>query len=312
MKIIEQPIKNSHKIKDSKEKNNPTRNSFISEKDFEILDDKIAFANVSKSDYLKIKDLGKEYYKGFLWCRIKMNIKSRKVFNKADDLLNSTFKPNSFAYEYCQVNAMAKKSYLEFKLQNKESAIELTKRGINYIVLLQNREYLPYIHFIGIHMQKLIQNLAKVHLVNNEIEQWYNITLENINLFANFIQPKVCPGFNISSFKKIPFEYRYSMLIQIISETIMNIHQFNINGVELLFSNINIEDKSTHIAQQIDCWIKLNSCIDQKNAETDSFSERYFAFLESENKRYDLRIFKHYLKNRIQKEGIQLKASLVS
>ncbi|WP_299435384.1 hypothetical protein [uncultured Aquimarina sp.] len=266
--------------------------------------EEMAIANSSKQDILKIKNLLLKYNKGFRLAKEKEFNKAQSVFLNADIVLHYQFKEGSFEYYFIQLFAISSKSYLEFKMNNKEQAIVLTKKGIEYSILLQ--EYQSSHNIMGVFISQMLENLAKIHLLSKETKDWYDITLENIHFLLNFSRPRNCQDFDISRFKKTPLQLRYSKLISVLNDVLINITKFKVTNGQKLIESIIINDKSDPIITLIDSWVELNVCINKQHTQTDVFNTTYNNFLESEHNNYDLQNLKLFLEYRIKEEGIQL------
>lgn len=273
-------------------------------KEIDILFDEMAIANTSKRNNLKIKKLEFQYVKAFQLANKKEFDKAKNILHKADNFLHDHFKEGSFEYYFSQLFAIQSKSYLEFKIKNKSQAILLTKKGIEYAILLQ--DYLSSYNIMSIFISMMLKNLAKIHLLNNEIKEWHDITLENIHFYLNFSMPRNCQGFDMSGFKKTPLHLRYYVLTTIITDALNNIVKFKVKNGQDLIESIIIEDKSDYFIGLIDSWIKLNVYINKRQTGTDKFNEAYNNFLESKHHKCDLQNLKRFLKYRIKEEGIQL------
>jgi len=267
--------------------------------------EEIITRNTSKSDALKIHNLRKEYDKGFYLARTNEFHKAKNVFDKTDATLHSLFHRNSFEFYCIQLLAIPPKSYLAFKVNQNNIAISLTKRSIEYAMLLQDY---PSSRNLGLYISQMLTNLAQTYMVSNEIEYWRKTALENIHFLANFTLPRNCQDFKIENLKKASI--RYFVLIDAINDALISIVKYRgANGREFI-NSIHFNDVSDPIITQINVWKTLNFCLNQQNTETEFFQKGYHSFLEYEDGIYDLRYLKLFLKNRIKKERIQLHNSV--
>ena len=261
-------------------------------------------ANSSKLDTLKIKNILLLYNKGFRLAKEKKFNAAQSTFLNADTLLHYRFSQPSFEYYFCQLFATSTKSYLEFKMKKKNEALSITKKGIEFAILLQ--DYQSSHNIMGIFISQTLENLAKVHLLSKEVNDWYEITLDNIHFLLNFSTPQNCQDFDMSRFKKTPDDLRYSKLMAVIDDTLVNITKFKVANGQELIESITINDTSESITALIDSWIKLNISINKKDTQTDAFNTNYHNFLEASHDEYNLENLKSFLKYRIKEEGVQL------
>jgi len=257
--------------------------------------------NSNKSNALIIDNLTLKYSAGFRLAKEREFTRAKSICDNADATLENTFNENSFEFYYCQLLAISTKSYLEFRLGNKDLGIELTKKGIEYAILLQ--DYISS-NNIGLFVSQMLMNLAKIHLYYNEINKWQSITIENIHFLTNFTLPMECENFKIEDLKKASL--RYFMLIEVINEALINVVKYKvINGHDFI-NSIVLKEISEPVIAQINSWKELNVALNQYNTKGNEFIIAWNNFLSSENGRYDLQILKLSLKNRIKKEGVQL------
>lgn len=255
--------------------------------------------NASESDVLKIKSIFREYAKVVLFAKEKEFEKAKGILKEMDIEIDIYFTKNSFEFYCCQLLSIPSKSYLEFKMKNREEAILLINQSMEYSILLQE---FPSSYNIGLFVSEMLMNLAKVHLSNNEIREWYDLVVQTIHFLTNFTAPAKCKEINISNFKKTSL--RYFVLVNVISNTLVNIVKYKITRGHELISSIVFKDISEPIVAQINLWKELNVCLNQKNTTTEFFKRGYHDFLSLENADYNLHMLKLFLKNRVKKEGV--------
>jgi len=284
-------------------------NSLILQKDIIYEFERMIFSNSDELDILNIKYLSKKYNKAFGYVKNMNLTKAEVIFNSADGDLKNLFNRNSFQYKYSQTFATSTKSFLKFKENNKTQAISMTQEGIEYAIDLQNY---PSTDIVGLFISQMLMNLSKIYLLNGEFENWYETTLMNINLLLNFKCPSVCEGYNTSNLKEVSSHLRYFMLIEVINKALMSIIKYKLNEGKKLIKSIKILYVSDDFSQQIKNWVELNILLDDNEPLPNStFVVKYNDFIGIKNTKYDFRILKQFIKNRIRKENVVLNLNLV-
>ncbi|MCF2873145.1 MULTISPECIES: hypothetical protein [unclassified Tenacibaculum] len=260
-------------------------------------------ANSSESNTLKIEELNLKIHAAFLLAREKELNASEKAFDKIILYMNDLFNYESFEFYCSQLLYLPGKSYLEFKKGERDSTISMVKKSIEYAVTLQNYSSS---HNIGVYISQMLDNLARVYLVFNEIKEWQNIVLENIHFLTNNHLPSFCENF-IPSHDFSANPHKHLMLIGIINNTIMSIVRNNLITENNLINSIVLTKTSEPLIKQINKWVLLNRLLTKQEGGTKSFEMAYNEFLSYKNNKHDnLRILKLYLKSRIKKERVQL------
>jgi len=275
----------------------------------EILDyfEKMVSCNVtSHSEYISILFLNKEYQKGFIHAKEGRLIEANDTFASADKLAKKILPQNGFSYNYVQTFITSTKSYLAFKINKKEEAIDITKEGIRYGVRLN--KYISA-EIISLHIAQMLMNMSKVYLSFNDFEKWEEITLANINYLLNYDLPIEADGYDISLLEKTPDNLKYFMLLEVISQVLTYTIKKNFEpGIQLL-RKIYVKDLSKEVNKQIFEWVTLINISHDANVNILEYEARYLEFYSSKNEIINLKKLKFFLRFIMKNHGNVFKPS---
>lgn len=265
-------------------------------------------ANSDIANRLKISYVQSKYYRGFSLTQDKQLRKASVLFSTADYFTTKMFNVNSFEYKYIQTFSTSTTSYLKFKKKEKERAVSITQRGIDYGILLQ--EY-DSSEIMCLFIAQMLMNLSKIYLVSKEYMLWRRLSLENIHMLLNYTIPRSCRNLDKSSLSNVPTELRYFILMEaILKDILTTISKSKISEGFDLISSINVQDKSKPVNRQLISWVNLNSALNNKKIDEEEFEIEYSNFMNSCNETYNFRDFKFFIRNRIRKERKQLYVKL--
>lgn len=302
--------KNIHQKNFSKENDSAIQNNLIGISNSlvlksEILDyfEKMVSLNVTNhSEYMAILYLNKEYQKGFIHAKEGKLDEAENAFKNADKLAKIILSKSGFSYNYIQTFVTSTKSYLAFKTNKKEQAIDITKEGIRYGINL--KKYLSA-EIISLHISQMLMNMSKVYLSLNDVENWEKITLANVNYLLNHDLPVEADGYDIGLLEKIPDNLKYFMLLEVINQVLTYTIKKNFEpGIKLL-RKIYVKDLSKEVNKQISEWVALINNSYDSNVNSLDYETRYLKFYNSKNETIDLMKLKIFLRLRAKKVTVK-------
>lgn len=260
-------------------------------------------ANSTASDVLIIKKLNAGINDAFSLVKEKEFKMAEIAFDQISVKIIDSFNQYSFQYYCCELLYLPGYAYLEYKKGKKDEAISLTRKSIEYAIILQSY---PSSDNIALYISQMLDNLARLYLVCNEMDEWKEVVLENIHFLANGHCPAHCENFIAPhNFNTNPL--RYVMLTGVLNNTILSIVKHKLTAAYKLFDSIALEDASQPLMAQIYNWVKLNRLLTQQKAGSELFETTLNEFLAYKNSEYsDLKILKLFIKSRISKEKVQL------
>lgn len=289
-------LKNFNKEKEDDFQSNLTglSNSLVLKS--EILDyfEKMVSLNVTNHmEYMAILYLNKEYHKGFIHAKAGRLAEAETTFINADKLAKKILPQSGFSYNYIQTFITSTKSYLAFKINKKDEAINITIEGIRYGIKLN--KYIS-VEIISLHISQMLMNMSKVYLSLNDLEKWEKTTLANINYLLNYDLPKEADGYDISLLEKTPDNLKYFMLLEVINQILTRIIKKGFESGMQLIRKIDVKDLSKDVNEQIFEWVSLINISHDTNVNILDYEARLLKFYSSKNEIINLTQLKFFLR----------------
>ncbi|RLJ33781.1 hypothetical protein CLU97_3268 [Chryseobacterium sp. 7] len=304
-------LKNFGKEKEEESSNHlaGVSNNLILKSDFlKHVDDMIVLNVPDCSEYMAIFYLNNQYYRGFSHAKAGKLIEAGDIFAYADKISTQLLPQSGFSYNFIQTFITSNKSYLSFKLNNNEEALNITKDGIRYSIELDTYRS---IEILSLHISQMLMNMSTVYLAVNDMEKWRETTMANINYLLNFELPIHADGYDISLLKKAPAHLRYFMLLEIINQILTRIIKKGFEPGLQLLREIKVKDLSTEIDRQISEWVSLIIISCSPDTSITDFEIRLSEFYSSENEIIELSKLKLFLRFMIKSNNKKIHKNIL-